>query len=243
MAESSKRTLLRGGWILAYDGTGHTLLRDGVLVVEGGRILHVGAAFTGRVDDEVDARDRVITPGLISTHAHIYESPLDRSFIEDVGNPRFYNSGLFEMLPVRGSAQDHEGSLACVEFSIVELLRGGCTTVMEMGRVGEYVAEMAGRYGIRAYVCDGYRSGRWRTLDGHSVTYGWDEDAGRAGLRRAVAFIEKYGGDKHGGAHRGLVRGFLNPSQVDTAPRSCCASRTAWPRSCACRCRYMPRSR
>src|SRR6185312_10900320 len=93
MAEQGKRTLYRAGWIVAFDGRGHRLLRDGVVVVENGAILHVGPTFDGRVDAEVDARDKVITPGFISTHAHIYESPLDRSFIEDTGNPRFYNSG------------------------------------------------------------------------------------------------------------------------------------------------------
>ena len=33
----------------------------------------------------VDARDRVLTPGLISTHAHLGSSPLDRSFVEELG--------------------------------------------------------------------------------------------------------------------------------------------------------------
>ena len=69
--------------------------------MEGDHILHVGPRFDGTVDETVDARDRIVTPGLISTHAHIGGSPLDRSFIEDRGNPQFWYSGLFEMLPVR----------------------------------------------------------------------------------------------------------------------------------------------
>ena len=72
----------------------------------------------------VDATDRVLTPGLISTHAHISGSPLDRSFIEDCGNPQFWFSGLFEMLPVRSDSQDEEAGRACVDFSMAELLRG-----------------------------------------------------------------------------------------------------------------------
>ena len=91
----------------------------------------------------MDARDRVVTPGLISTHAHIGGSPLDRSFIEDRGNPQFWYSGLFEMLPVRSEGQDEEGGRACVDFSMAELLRGGVTTVMEIGGLGEYVVERA----------------------------------------------------------------------------------------------------
>ena len=107
------------------------------------RILHVGPRFDGRVDETVDAPDRIVTPGLISTHAHISGSPLDRSFIEDRGNPQFWYSGLFEMLPVRSEAQDEEAGRACVDFSMAELLRGGVTTVMEIGTLGEYVVERA----------------------------------------------------------------------------------------------------
>ena len=46
-------------------------LRDGVVVIEGDRILYVGPRFEGRVDETVEAPDRIVTPGLISTHAHI----------------------------------------------------------------------------------------------------------------------------------------------------------------------------
>ena len=103
-----KRIAIRAGYVIAFDGRGHRLLRDGVVVIEGDTILHVGPRFDGRVDETVDAHDRVLTPGLISTHAHISGSPLDRSFIEDRGNPQFWYSGLFEMLPVRSEAQDEE---------------------------------------------------------------------------------------------------------------------------------------
>ena len=139
MATSPRRTAIHAGWIIAFDGRGHRLLRDGVVVVEAGRILHVGPHFDGPVDEAVEARDRIVTPGLISTHAHLAGSPLDRSFIEDRGNPQFWYSGLFEMLPVRSEAQDDEGGRACVDFSMAELLRGGVTTVMEIGGLGEYV--------------------------------------------------------------------------------------------------------
>ena len=88
MAEA-KRTAIRAGYVIAFDGRAHRLLRDGIVVIEGDSILHVGPRFDGRVDETVDATDRVLTPGLISTHAHISGSPLDRSFIEDCGNRQF----------------------------------------------------------------------------------------------------------------------------------------------------------
>src|SRR3989454_11110067 len=145
---AAKRIAIRAASVIAFDGRGHRLLRDGVVVVEGDHSLAVGPRFDGTVDETVDARDRVVTPGLISTHAHIGGSPLDRSFIEDRGNPQFWFSGLFEMLPVRSEAQDEEAGRACVDFSMAELLRGGVTTVMEIGTLGDYVVERAPHSGL-----------------------------------------------------------------------------------------------
>ena len=41
------RTLVRGGWIVGYAGGTHTLVRDGVVVFEEDRIVHVGPRFDG----------------------------------------------------------------------------------------------------------------------------------------------------------------------------------------------------
>jgi cytosine/adenosine deaminase-related metal-dependent hydrolase len=182
-----------------------------VVVIAGERIVHVGPQLDGPVDETVDAADRIVTPGLISTHAHISGSPLDRSFIEDRGNAQFWYSGLFEMLPVRSAAQDDEAGRACVDFSMAELLRGGVTTVMEIGTLGDYVVERAPHYGLRVYMGQAFRSGRWLTRDGKRVEWEWDAEAGREGLRRAVAFHER-----HDGSHGGLVRCFASPAQIDT---------------------------
>jgi 5-methylthioadenosine/S-adenosylhomocysteine deaminase len=206
-----RRTLIHAGHAVVFDGRGHRLARDLPVVLEDDRILHVGPGFEGRVDERVDARDRVLTPGLISTHAHLAGSPLDRSFIEDTGRPQFFFSGLFELLPVRDGAQDEAGSRACVDFSMAELLRGGVTTVLEIGQLGEHVVERAGRFGLRVYVGLSFRSGRWLTPDGRRVRWEWDEARGQEGLRRALAFH-----DAHDGAHGGRVRACLAPAQVDT---------------------------
>jgi cytosine/adenosine deaminase-related metal-dependent hydrolase len=208
---TARRTAIRAGHVIAFDGQGHRLLRDGAVVVEGDRIVHVGRQFEGAVDETVEARDRVLTPGLISTHAHIGGSPLDRSFIEDRGNPQFYYSGLYDMLAVRSGAQDDAAARACVDFSMAELLRGGVTTVLEIGGDGESVVERAAHYGLRVYMGLTFRSGRWLTRDGRRVEWEWDEEAGRRGLDRAIGFHAR-----HDGAHGDLVRCCFAPAQVDT---------------------------
>src|SRR5262245_42965795 len=129
------RLAIHAGHVIAFDGHGHRLLRDGTVLVDDGRITSVAprGAARAEADETVEMPDGILTPGLISTHAHIGGSPLDRSFIEDRGNPQFFYSGLFELLPVRGAAQDEEATRACVDCSMAELLRGGRSTGVEVG--------------------------------------------------------------------------------------------------------------
>ncbi len=205
------RTRVNAAMIVAFQDGEHRLLQDGCVVVEDNEIIYVGSNYPGTAEIEIDAGDRVITPGLINTHSHLADSPLDKSFIEDVGKRQWSMSGLVEMLPARGAAIDPEGKEACVDYSMAELLKTGTTTVMEIGSIGDYVAGAADRAGLRAYVANGYRSGRWLTRDGKRVEYEWDETAGIEGFHRAVDFIERIDGTANG-----RVKGFLSPSQVDT---------------------------
>jgi len=207
----AERTVIRASHIIAYDGRGHRHLRDGVAVIEGNSILHVGKTWDGTAEHEIDATGHVVTPGLVNTHAHLTGSPLDKSLLEDRGPRQFYLSGLFEFLPVRSLAQDEEAHNAAADFSMTELIRSGTTTIMEIGTHGDYVAEAAGKAGLRAYVGQGYRSGAWFTPDGKTVRYRWDDDEGFGAMNKAIAHIEKISG-----TYDDRVRGFLTPMQVDT---------------------------
>jgi cytosine/adenosine deaminase-related metal-dependent hydrolase len=94
---------------------------------------------------------------------------------------------------------------------MAELLRTGTTTVMEIGGHGHDAVAEAGKVGLRLYVGQGYRSGRWYTDDGKSVQYAWDEEAGERGFARAVAFVEEVDGQQNG-----RIKSFLTPAKVDT---------------------------
>ena len=113
---TSQKTRIKASYIIAFDGTKHRYLKDGELVYAGEDILYVGKEYRGAVDKTIDATRKIVSPGLISTHAHLSESPFDRSFVEDRGNPQFFYSGLYEMLPVRGQAMDMDMCRACLEY-------------------------------------------------------------------------------------------------------------------------------
>ena len=207
----TKRQQFKAKMIVAYQDGEHRLLQDGCLVVEGNEVVHVGKSFEGSVDETIDAGDCVITPGFINTHTHLAGSPLDKSFIEDIGSRQFYLSGLPVMLKARAGAMGQREREACVDYSMAELIRTGTTTVMEMGGIGDYVADAVEQVGLRAYIADMYASARWTAPDGKQVGYDWDEAAGVAGFEKAVKLIERIDGRANG-----RIKGFLSPAQVDT---------------------------
>ena len=47
-SDDAMRTLIRGGWVVGFGGVTHTLIRNGVVVYEGNRIIHVAANSIGR---------------------------------------------------------------------------------------------------------------------------------------------------------------------------------------------------
>ena len=218
------RTLIRGAeWVVAWDGKGHRLVRQGAVVVEDDRIAAVtaaGAAPPARVDREIDASGCIVIPGLVSLHSHLASQPLVKGYLEDTGNRKLGGSGLYEFLPAAGIPA-LRGTLATLRYAVVELLQSGCTTVVDLVSSNLGTFEQApiydgylgvlGELGIRAYVCPMYRSAAWYTENGHEVLYRWDEAAGRAGLRNAVQLVERTAGQ-----HGGRVQSFLCPAQLDT---------------------------
>ncbi len=65
------KTLIRGGFVVAFDGGTHKVHRDGAVVYEGDKILHAGGGdYGGEVDRAIDAEGKLVIPGLISTHFH-----------------------------------------------------------------------------------------------------------------------------------------------------------------------------
>ena len=108
----SGRTLVRGGWVVGFSGGAHTLIRDGVVVFEGDRIVHVGHRFDGSVDREIDARGKLVSPGFIDTHVHSGHRASHR-LITDTGRPDYYGQPFLDIsVPREGTRVGaHAGSL------------------------------------------------------------------------------------------------------------------------------------
>jgi cytosine/adenosine deaminase-related metal-dependent hydrolase len=222
------RTVVRGGWVVGFAGGGHTLVRDGVVVFEDDRVVHVGPRFEGPVDREIDAGGKLVCPGFIDTHVHSGHRASHR-LITDTGRPDYFGQPFFEIsVPREGTRvggdpryvrPDQSGADAGLRllatFTVTELLRNGVTTFMEFGsqrRVQEALLPEVERLGIRGYLGAGYDSGRWvgAARDGR-LTRVIDEAAGRRELEAALEFVKAVDG-----LAAGRVRGLLAPREVET---------------------------
>lgn len=204
-------TILEGEWIVAHDGQDHRILRSGVVVIAGDRIVHVGSTWDGPGRRVPLGPRRLILPGLISTHAHLRVNEGYRMVI-DGGRRAFMRSGFINYAGQKAEGgptfQDPGDPVAAVRYSLSAHLLAGVTTIVELDSGapdgGETIAALAGQSGIRAYYSPAYTASDYSFDSTGQFSLTWDEGAGLKGLEEAIAFVER-----HDGSHDGRVRGML----------------------------------
>jgi cytosine/adenosine deaminase-related metal-dependent hydrolase len=219
------RTLIQGGWVVGFEGGDHTLVRDGVVVIEADRVVHVGSTYDGQVDSKIDAAGKLVSPGFIDTHIHAGHKANQR-LISDLGRREFYGQPFMEFTVPRlgtrvggdprymtaGSAAAAQQLLA--DYTVAELLLNGVTTFVEMGSpvdVQRVIAATVDRLGGRAYVGPGFDSGRWAGDDRGRPVRQRNEAAGRAAFEAACAYIREVES-----VPDSRVRAVLAPREVET---------------------------
>src|SRR5690242_4738689 len=126
MAGNSQRLLIRGGQVYDHDGDAHKPpLAD--ILIEGGNIVAVGRDLPSEgVQAILDARDRLIVPGLINAHYHSHDV-LCRGLFEELPLEMW----LLYTLPM-GANRSKEEVRARTLVGALECLRCGITTVQDM---------------------------------------------------------------------------------------------------------------
>ena len=64
------KTLIEGGWVVAFNGKTHEVHEQGSVVFENDRIVHAGGPYRDAVDTRLSARGKLVSPGFINTHVH-----------------------------------------------------------------------------------------------------------------------------------------------------------------------------
>jgi len=208
-------TMIENGAVIGFDGEQHRIIRDGVVVFDEEEIIHVGKSYTGAVDERVDARGKLVTPGFINTHSHS-QTPLSPHHLTvDIGlDPYYQHAGIGMHIAKKGATREIRSMdewSAVARLSLVKRLLSGTTTFIEVGGGNEELARLTDEIGIRGYVAPGYKSANWFFDEKGRFGYDWDEEKGWKGLEQATKFIER-----HHGSCNDRVRGMLFPAQVDT---------------------------
>ncbi|WP_299444830.1 amidohydrolase [uncultured Phycicoccus sp.] len=124
----SRVVIERAAYVVTVDDA-DTVLRDTTVVVEDGTITELRDAAAGPVDgDEVlDARGRLLMPGLVNLHTHLPMTLL-RGLAEDVDLQGF----LTRVWAAEGAVMDPDTVELGATLGALESLLGGCTTQLDM---------------------------------------------------------------------------------------------------------------
>jgi cytosine/adenosine deaminase-related metal-dependent hydrolase len=177
--------LLRGAAKILVGGpewreeAGDVLVRDGVIVAVGGDLSSRSPG--PRV---VDARGLVLLPGFVQTHVHLCQT-LFRGLAEDLALLPWLRQRIWPL----EAAHDPASVRASARLSVAELLRGGTTTVLDMGTTHHHAAvfEVLSETGLRA------ASGKAMMDEGEGVPLGLLETT-LDSLRESFDLAERWDG-------------------------------------------------
>jgi cytosine/adenosine deaminase-related metal-dependent hydrolase len=118
------KTLYTGAHVVTMDDAG-TEFADGWLLVEGELLAGVGGGAPPAADSRVDLGGALVTPGLVNTHHHLYQT-LTRAHATEAD----LFTWLRALYPVWARI-DAEAELAAARTGLAELALSGCTTVFD----------------------------------------------------------------------------------------------------------------
>ena len=148
------RTLILPRAVVTMDSEDRFLPGGGILI-EGNaiaRVLSAAEVSTRRMDADVvvvDAQDLVALPGFVQTHVHLCQT-LFRGLAEDMELLDWLQTRIFPYEAAHTAASMY----ASARIGIAELIRGGTTTIMDMGSIHheEEVVRAITETGLRAFV-------------------------------------------------------------------------------------------
>ncbi len=201
--------------VIAWDSDtkSHVYLPDADIAFDGGVLTFVGRNYPGPADTTIDGTGKMVMPGLVNIHAHPSSEPMNKGLTDEVGSPGFYNSSLYEYLPIYRA--DAQAVPDCVRVALSELLLSGVTTLADLSMAHPGWLDLLAEAGMRVCIAPMFRSARWYTKNGHMVEYAWDEAAGEKAMTEALALIER--AEQH---PSGRLFGMVCPAQIDTCSES-----------------------
>ena len=191
------KTLIKDVDIVTLDEKG-TVIRGGVIAIDGPRIVAVGKAPDEFAPDTtIDGSHHVAVPGFFNAHCHASMS-LVRGYAEDLTLDRWFNERVWVAESGLGPEEVRVGAL----LAACEMIRSGTVAFNDHYFYMDHVAEVVETSGLRA------------SLTWCQFGLGAGKEVG-ADLAGALAFAERF----HGQAD-GRIRAMLGPHSPYVCPPS-----------------------
>src|SRR5262245_51091365 len=142
-------SLIVTGGTVVTENASHQILSPGAVVVDGDAIVEIGApeamAAKYKATTVIDARDRVVLPGLINTHTHA-AMVMYRGLADDLALMDWLQKYIF---PAEAKTVSPELVRAGTRLAALEMIESGTTTFTDMYYFEEEVAKATKEAGLR----------------------------------------------------------------------------------------------
>lgn len=167
--------IIINGYILTMDKE-NTTFDNGAVAFSNGKITYVGTVPTdvSEYDEVIDANGNYIIPGLVNTHGHLSMSFL-RGYADDLPLQEWLET---KMWPMEAQYTKEHAKWGAY-LSIIEMLRTGTTTFVDMYDNMDEIAMAVDKTGARARLCRGM------------IGFGSDE-VRKEKLKEASSFAENW---------------------------------------------------
>jgi cytosine/adenosine deaminase-related metal-dependent hydrolase len=211
----AKTIAVRGRYVWAVEGDRPRLLRDRYVIVEGNTVAGVATDRPAGADHVIELEEAFVLPGLLNLHNHITSSVLFRGITEDRPAASATDLVYNLLMPLGDLAAERlpeEDLGAVLALGMLELIKGGTTTLLEMFRIQQEVTfRMARDMGLRFYAAPYLFSTSKLTLGADGMPRYETRESDAGGLDRWKTLFRT-----HDGSAGGRIRVALGPHGTDS---------------------------
>ncbi len=208
--------VVSGKYVLGSRDGAQVLLQDHYVYVDGSRIEAVTPDAPAPGQEVIRYEHGLVTPGFVNLHAHCIRGGLFRGIADDLEMepfvPKLVYNIILPLTALAGKALTAEELRAVTALGMIDLLRGGTTTLLDMWHHGQEIFfDVARELGLRTVGAPFIMSASNSRLghDGYPV---WDfgNDA-LAQLRKSIALFKA-----RDEGREGLAQVAIGPHATDT---------------------------
>jgi cytosine/adenosine deaminase-related metal-dependent hydrolase len=208
--------IVAGKYVLAEREGAQVLLKDHYVYVDGAKIEAVTRDPPAATQQAIRYEHGLVTPGFVNLHAHCIRGGLFRGIPDDLDMepyvPRLVYNILLPLTALAAKELTGEELRAVTALGMIDLMKGGTTTVLDMWHHGQDVFfDVARELNLRTVGAPFIMSASNSRLgpDGYPV---WDfGNDGFAQLRKSVALFKA-----RDEGHEGLAQVAIGPHASDT---------------------------